>query len=112
LTRQRYIGSLTSSSQILAWPRSGAVDQEGRATPASTIPQAIKDACCEFAKGLLTDEIYANKGNRGVRKVTVASVSVEYNGQAPEREIPDNVFRLIASLLTRYSVDFSGLLLR
>jgi hypothetical protein len=108
LTRQRYVGALASSSQILAWPRAGAVDQEGRAIGSTTIPQAIKDACCEFAKRLLTDDFYADSGNKGVRKVTVATVSVEYDGRAPEHEMPDIVLEIIRPLLLSEPTETSA----
>ena len=107
LTRQRYVGSLASSSQLLAWPRSGAVDHEGRAIGSSTIPSAIKDATCEFAKRLLTDDFYADQGNRGVRKVTVATISFEYDGRAPEREMPDVVLDIIRPLLLSETTETS-----
>lgn len=111
LTRQRYVGTLASSSQILAWPRNGAVDQEGRAIGSSTIPQAIKDACCEFALRLLTDDFYADSGNKGIRKVTVANIAIEYSDRAPEREMPDAVLDFIRPLLLSGPTEMSARLI-
>lgn len=52
---RRWTGYLLSNAWVerLAWPRSGVIDAHGRTVPSSTIPQAVIDATCERAAGLL-----------------------------------------------------------
>ncbi len=99
LTRQRYVGTIVSDGQLLAWPRSGACDAEGRAIASTAIPQSIADATCEFALRLLTDDFYADVQSKGVKKMTVANIVIEYDGRAPEREMPDIVLEIIRPFL-------------
>lgn len=100
LCRERWQGTLTSSTQLLAWPRQGVVDAEGRAIPSTTIPQTIKDVTAELALNLLTEDQTADDGSRNVRAVTAGSVKVEYAGAAPVRRLPDFVAAIVAPLLT------------
>ncbi len=99
LNRERWQGTITSTSQLLAWPRQGAVDAEGRAIASTIIPQPVRDATAELALNLLTEDRTADDGNRGVRAVTAGSVKVEYAGAAPVRRLPDLVQAIIAPLL-------------
>jgi hypothetical protein len=111
LSRQRYLGVISSDSQLLAWPRNGAIDTEGRAIGMTAIPQAVKDASCEFALRLLADDFYADSANRRIKKLTIATISVEYDGQAPEREMPDVVLELIRPLLRSDPMNWSARLI-
>lgn len=100
LNRERWAGSITSANQLLAWPRSGAVDQEGRAIDAAVIPAAVRDATSELALALLVEDLTQNDGNAGVKTVQAGSVRIEYNGQAPARRLPDVVAAIIRPLLS------------
>lgn len=100
LNRERWAGGITSANQLLAWPRSGAIDQEGRAVSPTAIPTAVRDATCELAMALLIDDLTQNDGNAGVKTVQAGSVRIEYNGQAPARRLPDMVTAIIRPLLS------------
>lgn len=100
LSRERWAGSITSINQLLAWPRTGARDAEGRPIGSSTIPQPVRDATCELALALLSDDLTQNDSNAGVKAVTAGSVKIEYAGQAPARRLPDIVSAMIRPLLS------------
>ena len=100
LSRERWAGSITSINQLLAWPRTGTTDAEGRPIGTGTIPQPVKDATCELALALLTEDRTADDGSRNVKSVQAGSVRVEYAGAAPVRRLPDFVATIIAPLLT------------
>lgn len=53
---QNYAGSVTNDSQAMAWPRQGVYDRERRAIDSAVVPQAVKDAQCEVALALLTED--------------------------------------------------------
>lgn len=48
----KWTGGAVDSTQVLAWPRTGMVGRTGYAVPTDAIPQALKDAQCEFAVAL------------------------------------------------------------
>jgi len=51
-----YGGYKKSGSQPLKWPRSGLVDDEGYSVSETTVPQKVKQATCEFAFWMWTEE--------------------------------------------------------
>ncbi|MBI2239623.1 MAG: hypothetical protein HYU59_02340 [Magnetospirillum gryphiswaldense] len=99
LNRLRWRGSLTSESQVMAWPRQGVIDPEGREITVTTIPQDIKDAQAEMALAMLREDLTADDSNRGVKRVKAGTVEVEYNGEAPAKSLPDAVQELLSPYL-------------
>lgn len=94
IDRQAFIGSRASDNQLLAWPRSGILDVDD-----ATTPQAILDAQCELALAFLREDLTADDGTRGVRRLQAGSVAIEYDGRAPARNLPDAVSALLAPFL-------------
>lgn len=95
LDQQPFAGDRTDSDQILAWPRSGI-----SGVNSDVIPQAILDAQCELALAFLRDDLTADDGSRGVRRLQAGSVSIEYDGRAPAKRLPDAASALLAPFLT------------
>lgn len=110
LNRQRFIGTITSTAQLLAWPRRGVVDYEGRPLNESAVPAAIIEAQCELALRLLTDDLTEDDGTRGVRVMAAGGVRMEYDGRAPERALPDYVMALVSPFLAAVPTSASALL--
>jgi len=95
MNRLPWHGSLTSDSQVMAWPRQGIVDRERRAVAVTTTPQDIKDAQCELALAFIREDLTGDDSNRGVKRIKAGSVEMEYNGQAPDKALPDVVLELL-----------------
>jgi hypothetical protein len=51
-----YGGYKKSGSQPMKWPRSGLVDDEGYSINDTTVPRQVKQAACEFAYWMWTEE--------------------------------------------------------
>lgn len=94
IDRQVFVGSRTSDDQLLAWPRAGVSD-----ISSATVPQAILDAQCELALAFLREDLTADDGTRGVRRLQAGSVAIEYDGRAPSRNLPDAVSAILAPFL-------------
>lgn len=98
----RWLGFRTNRTQNLCWPRSAVVDLEGFGYDTRTIPQRVKDACCEAARRqisgtvLLPDQV--NPGTITSTDVQVGPLkkSVTYGG-AGYSQIP--AFKQIRGLL-------------
>ena len=102
-------GAIADNDQVLAWPRSGAEDHEGRDILVTVVPQRIKDAQCEMA--LLHIQSAVNQAyDRGgmVAREKVGPVEVEYfDGAMAEQDYPF-IYRLLMGLGTvrgRISAD-------
>lgn len=94
LDRQSYFGARTSDDQLLAWPRTDITDVN-----TATVPQAIIDAQCELALAFLREDLTADDGTRGVRRLQAGSVAIEFDGRAPGKSLPEAVSALLAGFL-------------
>lgn len=81
-----FIGELTSLTQSLAWPRSGAVITSGnfrdKDFDSDEIPQKIEEACAELALEALSANLRPAE-DRNVKREKVDVIEVEYLDFAP-----------------------------
>lgn len=105
MNRQYWQGEKTSSSQALAWPRTGVKDKEGNELSSSTVPTDIKDGQCELALSLIqnaeTQTQTSNTSN--IKRVQAGSASVEYFKTAKGGRFPTIVQELVGYLLSSSS---------
>lgn len=71
-------GYIASTTQRLRWPRTSVIDVDGRTVDSESIPQAIKDATCELAYSILSNDGFDISENP-VDKVKVGSISVDFD---------------------------------
>ena len=93
-------GTPTSTTQRLAWPRSGLLTQNGAALDSTTIPQEIKDATCELAGQLAVKDTTLDNAAAalGITDVKAGPVSVSFrDGAILGKPLPDAVLLLIPS---------------
>jgi len=91
-------GEPASSTQALAWPRSGMVDKLGNELADDVLPQSLKDAVCELALLLLQgDRTVENPAAvAGLKALTAGPVSLEWKDPPPNpRLLPDVVFQFL-----------------
>ena len=93
----RWKGTKATSGQALQWPRDSMTDEDGNGIDSDTIPQRIKDACCEAARTVPYTQKVSNPQN--LKRVKAGSVEVEYATEAPQREILDLVDELVRPFL-------------
>ena len=99
----QFVGKVKSPNQLLAWPRVGAIDSDGRLHDG--IPERLKQACCELAltsalSGLdnpLTDNDFILSESK---KVADIEKKVQYTDDKPASQIYPKVDALLKSLLT------------
>jgi hypothetical protein len=104
IDRLSFMGSITSTSQSMAWPRTGVADREGRPVSSTVVPQEVKDAQAETALSLLRGEL-TDGGDRGIQRVKAGSVEVEYDSAVPVRTIPDIASSILASFVIATGVN-------
>lgn len=112
LERENWIGSRASSTQALAWPRSGAakVDSIGGAYWAGSyygavcyetteIPQQVKDAQCELALAYLNGYGQSSSNNGTIKSFSADGFSVSLGDVRSSDALPEDVIRLIGALI-------------
>ena len=97
LTARQWTGAPASTTQKLAWPRTGMFDRNGNAIPSTVIPQELKDAQSELAGQLLgSDTTLDNTITvQGVSSVKAGSVSVAFKDNIATYTLPDAVWALL-----------------
>lgn len=92
-------GRRSDPQQPLAWPRSGAVDADGRPIPADAIPDNVKRAQMELALAMSREDLTADTGLEAFESVKVGPLDVKLRDGRPAGSLPEHVLREIAPLL-------------
>lgn len=99
LDQEEWQGRKVATTQALEWPRSGTSDQNGNAYATDAIPQPVKDATCELALAMLSEDLLADSGLEAFNSVTVGSLQVTPRHGRPAGDLPENVRRELRGLL-------------
>jgi hypothetical protein len=108
ITSSHWTGSPATTTQALAWPRSGMYDRNGNAISSSVIPQELKDAVAELAGQLAKEDTTLDYDVRvkGITSVKAGSVAVTFKNLIAAKVLPDAVwFLLIPSWYTDELID-------
>lgn len=95
--RRQWTGAPATTTQRLAWPRTGMLDANGNAIASNVIPQALKDALAELAGQLggqdrtLDNDVII----QGLTSVKAGSVSLAFKQEIIPQVIPDAVYNLM-----------------
>jgi hypothetical protein len=96
-TTRGWAGAPATTTQRLAWPRTGMLDRNGNAIASNVIPQELKDAVAEFAGQLIvTDTTLDNDVSvQGLTSIRAGSVSLSFKDAILPHVIPDAVMNLM-----------------
>lgn len=98
LVRRAWTGQPSTTTQRLAWPRTGMFDGNGNAIDPAVIPTELKEALAEYAGQLsLKDRTLDNAvAVGGIKSVSAGSVSVSFrDGAILPQVIPEAVLNLL-----------------
>jgi len=92
-----WLGSGSTDTQRLSWPRLGLVYGTGFAIPGNVLPQELKDAVCELAFLLLQkDTTLPNQAAvQGLTKIKAGSVELGFKNEIVFSAVPDSVKALL-----------------
>jgi hypothetical protein len=95
--RRTWTGAPATTTQALAWPRTGMYDANGNAIPSNVIPQALKDAESELAGQLGTADRTLDNDVivQGITSVRAGSVALTFKDMIETRVLPDAVWNLM-----------------
>jgi hypothetical protein len=94
-------GLKTVSSQGLAWPRTGATDEDGYELSSDVIPEAVKRATSELALLIIGGESLTAKRERGgnVKREKIGPLETEYMDSATPGDTYPAIDRLVRGLI-------------
>jgi hypothetical protein len=100
LDAESYIGSTSTQTQALQWPRYGVPTIAGWSDEVVTaIPKRIRDATCELALAILKDTSYlGDTGLEGFKNVKVGPIDVTPREDRKANALPAIVARLLAGI--------------
>ncbi len=95
--RRQWTGSPATTTQKLAWPRTGMYDSNGNLIASDVIPDELKEAVAEFAGQLgLGDRTLDNDVIiQGLTSLRAGSVSLGFKNNITTQVIPDAVYNLM-----------------
>ena len=90
-------GSVVTSTQALAWPRSMVYDRNGYAFSQASIPTFLAEATAEFARELIAENRTAetNRDTIGFKKMKIGELALEMNSFATKPVMPPAVWSMI-----------------
>jgi hypothetical protein len=110
--RRQWTGAAATSTQRLAWPRTGMLTRNGYPIASTVIPQELKDATAELAGQLLAQDFTLNNAvaQQGIASVKAGSVAVSFRDDFIFKQvIPDAVYDLLVqSWLTDEVIESVG----
>ena len=108
LDAEQYLGTPTTSTQRLKWPRSSVLRDGpsgddgawygGTMYDVDTVPRPIQEACCELALALLTagtTDPLAATGLEQFERLAVGSIDLTMRDGFRAGQLPDTVSRLL-----------------
>jgi DnaT-like ssDNA binding protein len=102
-----WVGSVSTDTQALRWPRVGAYDRDGRLLTTTGIPTDMKNATAELARWLIVSDRTAESASSGgdVQRVKLGSMEVEYvaGTSTDVSVIPDAVVTMLSHVGTYQS---------
>jgi len=112
-TNRAWTGTPATTTQRLAWPRTGMRDRNGNDILSTVIPQDLKDATAELAGQLLMSDSTLDNAVSvgGIKSVSAGSVAVTFKDMIERHVLPDLVWELLpAWWFTNEIFEGSGLL--
>lgn len=94
-----WAGTAASTTQRLAWPRTGLLDANGNTLSSTAIPDRIVEACAELARQLLEADRTADSEveAKGLTSLSVGSISMTFKSAQLVKVLPDAVWYLVAA---------------
>jgi len=94
-------GGRYSQNQGLRWPRIGVYDADGWVIDSDEIPQAVKDAACEYGRLLIASNLTATEDTVGFRKLKVDVIEIEMDKYDRKPTMPLSVWNIVKHLGTK-----------
>lgn len=92
-----------TETQAMAWPRTGVYDRHGYTIEQTEIPDQVKQAVCEFAKYIQTNDPTVGSGVDYTKKIVLDVLEIEYQEGTSQSSFP-NLLNSILRGIGHYTV--------
>jgi len=86
-----FLGSISSQTQALRWPRSSVYDQDGRLYADDALPKPLKDAVCDFALYILQSDLLADDSASLIDEMEIGPIRLDFDKSKEKELIPSIV---------------------
>ncbi len=95
--RAQWTGAPATTTQRLAWPRTGMFDANGNAIPSNVIPDDLKDTVAELAGQLVVADTTLDNAVivQGLQSVRAGSVALTFKDTIERHVLPDIIFTMM-----------------
>lgn len=93
-------GTKVTADSGLRWPRAGVYDQDGFEIPDDVIPQLLKDAVCELASVMISEDWTGTQGTRGFKEIQVDVIDLKMQDNYVRPSLPTYVIDMLSPLGT------------
>jgi hypothetical protein len=104
IVRPVWLGSPTTTTQALAWPRTGMHNQNGGDIPSDVIPAGLKLAVAELAGQLSKSDRFLDSSTlvQGISSIHAGSVSLSFKDSGVEiiKVLPDIIYEFLSAWIT------------
>lgn len=91
-------GTKSEQESGLRWPRTGVYDDDGFLIPDDVIPQVLKDAVCELASYLMSDDWTAPYAANGLKELKVDVIQIDYDTTFSRASLPEYILTMLSGL--------------
>lgn len=94
----KWAGYRTNSTSALRWPRTGVYDADCEIIATTTMPRQLKEATCEFAKWLYSNDPTTGKDEENLKRIAVDVVEIEYQDDTSQSSYASIVNQILKPL--------------
>ena len=94
-TQMDWVGSQTTTTQALRWPRSGIIDTEGYSVDDDAIPQFLINATAEFARLLIIEDRTVEQSGDEYEEIRVGPIMLKMRLTSKKQLISDTIYDFI-----------------
>jgi hypothetical protein len=91
-------GTISSETQALRWPRTGAYTKDRIAIGGTVVPRQLKDATCEVAKYLIENDPTAGATVDQFKKLVVDVIEIEFQDQTTQSSFPTIINSILGGI--------------
>lgn len=91
-------GERYTTTQALRWPRKYVYDADDNLIDPTEIPRQLKEATCEFAKWLYTNDPTAGRDEDNLKRIMVDVVEIEYQEGSAQSSYPSIINQILSPL--------------
>jgi hypothetical protein len=101
LSKERFKGYKSSSSQSMAFPRQGLYDRDGNYVDDDVVPSDVVDAVSEYAFLLIGSDSTVPSATKGFKQIKVSVIDIKPDSVDRPEGVPSSIIRMLDQFISR-----------